>query len=199
MQQFSFQNSVTAAVKRRDGGRWSQRAEAYLEQVRIRETNESEPSVTRRNPESCRQTQKRFHLLGQARGECQFFCVRGLGTPFLRQLLAPNQQEGKNTPSSYRRHVGAGGARARESPSAAAPIRRTAGWQRQAGLRTSRRQALTHPVIRTRKSGKHQVTDTYRYAHQFPLRDGDDALMATLKMRIAERRARCLTKNGRPL
>jgi hypothetical protein len=38
----------------------------YLEQVRIRETNESEPSMTRRNPENCRQNQGRFYLLGQA-------------------------------------------------------------------------------------------------------------------------------------
>ena len=38
----------------------------YLEQVRIRETNESEPPLTRRNPETCRQNQGRLHLLGQA-------------------------------------------------------------------------------------------------------------------------------------
>jgi hypothetical protein len=38
----------------------------YLEQVRIRETNESEPSLTRRNPGTCRQNQGRFYLLGQA-------------------------------------------------------------------------------------------------------------------------------------
>ena len=38
----------------------------YPEQVRIRETNESEPSMTRRYPENCRQNQGRFHLLGPA-------------------------------------------------------------------------------------------------------------------------------------
>ena len=38
----------------------------YLEQVRIRETNESEPSLTRRDPETCRQNQGRFYLLGKA-------------------------------------------------------------------------------------------------------------------------------------
>jgi hypothetical protein len=38
----------------------------YLEQVRIRETNESEPPMTRRNPKNCRQNQGRFYLLGQA-------------------------------------------------------------------------------------------------------------------------------------
>lgn len=38
----------------------------YLGQVRIRESNESEPSMTRRNPKNCRQNQGRFHLLGQA-------------------------------------------------------------------------------------------------------------------------------------
>jgi predicted transposase YbfD/YdcC len=38
----------------------------YLEQVRIRETNESEPSMTRRYPETCRQNQGRLYLLGQA-------------------------------------------------------------------------------------------------------------------------------------
>jgi predicted transposase YbfD/YdcC len=38
----------------------------YPEQVRIRESNESEPSMTRRNPENCRQNQERFYLLGQA-------------------------------------------------------------------------------------------------------------------------------------
>jgi hypothetical protein len=38
----------------------------YLEQVRIRETNGSEPSMTRRNPETCRQNQGRFYLLGPA-------------------------------------------------------------------------------------------------------------------------------------
>ncbi|QTQ30026.1 Transposase, IS4-like [Aromatoleum bremense] len=38
----------------------------YPEQVRIRETNESEPSMTRRYPKNCRQNQGRFHFLGQA-------------------------------------------------------------------------------------------------------------------------------------
>lgn len=38
----------------------------YLKQVWIRETNESEPPVTRRKPETCRQNQGRFYLLGQA-------------------------------------------------------------------------------------------------------------------------------------
>lgn len=38
----------------------------YLEQVRIRETNESKPSMTRRNPKNCCQNQGRFYLLGQA-------------------------------------------------------------------------------------------------------------------------------------
>ena len=37
----------------------------YPEQVWIRETNASEPSMTRRNPENCRQNQGRFHLLGR--------------------------------------------------------------------------------------------------------------------------------------
>ena len=37
----------------------------YLEQVWIRETNESEPLMTRRNSENCRQNWKRFYLLGQ--------------------------------------------------------------------------------------------------------------------------------------
>ena len=36
-------------------------------QVWIRETNESEPPLTRRNPETCRQNQGRFHLLGSVR------------------------------------------------------------------------------------------------------------------------------------
>src|SRR5260370_23182575 len=35
-------------------------------QVRIRETNESEPPLTRRNPETCRRNQGRFYLLGRA-------------------------------------------------------------------------------------------------------------------------------------
>ena len=35
-------------------------------QVWIRETNESEPPVTRRNPETCRRNQGRLYLLGQA-------------------------------------------------------------------------------------------------------------------------------------
>jgi hypothetical protein len=39
---------------------------SYLEQVGIRESNESEPSMTRRNPKNCRQNQGRFYLLGQA-------------------------------------------------------------------------------------------------------------------------------------
>ncbi len=38
----------------------------YPEQVRIRESNESEPSMTRRYPKNCRQNQGRFYLLGQA-------------------------------------------------------------------------------------------------------------------------------------
>ena len=36
-------------------------------QVWIRETNESEPPLTRRNPETCRRNQGRFYLLGSAR------------------------------------------------------------------------------------------------------------------------------------
>ena len=39
----------------------------YLMQVGIRETNESEPPLTRRNPETCRRNQGRFYLLGSAR------------------------------------------------------------------------------------------------------------------------------------
>jgi hypothetical protein len=38
----------------------------YLEQVRIRETNKGEPSMTRRKPQICRQNQGRFYLLGLA-------------------------------------------------------------------------------------------------------------------------------------
>jgi hypothetical protein len=41
----------------------------HLEQVGIRETNESEPSMTRRKPKICRQNQGRFHLLGPVRRE----------------------------------------------------------------------------------------------------------------------------------
>jgi hypothetical protein len=36
-------------------------------QVWIRETNASEPPLTRRNPEACRRNQGRFYLLGSAR------------------------------------------------------------------------------------------------------------------------------------
>lgn len=38
----------------------------HPEPVWVRETNESEPPMTRRNPEICRQNQERFHLLGLA-------------------------------------------------------------------------------------------------------------------------------------
>ena len=38
----------------------------HLEQVRIRESNESEPSMTRRNPETCRLNRGRLYLPGQA-------------------------------------------------------------------------------------------------------------------------------------
>ena len=38
----------------------------YLERVGIGETNESEPSMTRRDSETCRQNQKRIYLLGRA-------------------------------------------------------------------------------------------------------------------------------------
>ena len=38
----------------------------YLGQVRIRETNASEPSMTRRHSENCHQNQRRFYLLGLA-------------------------------------------------------------------------------------------------------------------------------------
>jgi hypothetical protein len=38
----------------------------YPEQVRIRESNESEPSMTRRNPKNCRQNRGRLHSPGQA-------------------------------------------------------------------------------------------------------------------------------------
>ena len=56
-----------AAVKsRRSGALESKRRGHTLEQVWIRETNASEPPLTRRNPETCRQNQGRFYLLGQA-------------------------------------------------------------------------------------------------------------------------------------
>lgn len=55
-----------AAVKSRVVSVGVKASRTYLEQVRIRETNESEPSLTRRNPETCRQNQGRFYLLGQA-------------------------------------------------------------------------------------------------------------------------------------
>ena len=38
----------------------------YLKRVGIGETNESEPSMTRRDSETCRQNQERFYLLGRA-------------------------------------------------------------------------------------------------------------------------------------
>ncbi len=38
----------------------------YLEPVRVRETTERKPSMTRRNPENCRRNQGRFYTLGQA-------------------------------------------------------------------------------------------------------------------------------------
>ena len=41
-------------------------AKKYFGQVRISETNESEPSMTRRHSETCRQNQRRFYLLGPA-------------------------------------------------------------------------------------------------------------------------------------
>jgi hypothetical protein len=37
----------------------------YLKQVGIRETNESEPLMTRRKSEHCRRNQRRFYLLGR--------------------------------------------------------------------------------------------------------------------------------------
>jgi hypothetical protein len=40
--------------------------EVKLMQVRVRETTERKPSLTRRNPETCRRNQGRFYLLGQA-------------------------------------------------------------------------------------------------------------------------------------
>lgn len=39
----------------------------YLMQVWIRETNASEPALTRRNPGNCRRNQGRFYLLGSVR------------------------------------------------------------------------------------------------------------------------------------
>lgn len=48
------------------GERWGQSERMYLEQVWIRETNASEPSMTRRNSETCCQNQRRFYHLGQA-------------------------------------------------------------------------------------------------------------------------------------
>ena len=55
-----------ATVKSRGGERWSQSERMYLKQVWIRETNVSEPSMTRRKPYNCRQNQGRVVLLGQA-------------------------------------------------------------------------------------------------------------------------------------
>ena len=40
--------------------------EGYLKRVGIGETNESEPSMTRRDSETCRQNQERFYVLGRA-------------------------------------------------------------------------------------------------------------------------------------
>ena len=53
------------------GERWGQSvgvkaSGTYPEQVRIRQTNESEPSMTHRYLSKCRQNQGRLHLLGQA-------------------------------------------------------------------------------------------------------------------------------------
>ncbi len=54
-----------ASVKSRGGERWSQSERMYLKQVWIRETNVSEPSMTRRKPYNCRQNQGREIFLGQ--------------------------------------------------------------------------------------------------------------------------------------
>ncbi len=51
------------------GERWGQSERMYLEQVWIRETNESEPSMTRRNSETCRQNQRRFYFWDKLAGD----------------------------------------------------------------------------------------------------------------------------------
>jgi hypothetical protein len=61
-----YRDLHVAAVKSRGDERWSQSARMYLKQVWIRETNVSEPSMTRRKPDKCRQNQGRVVLLGQA-------------------------------------------------------------------------------------------------------------------------------------
>jgi len=61
-----FKPLHAASVKSRGGERWSQSERMYLKQVWIRETNVSEPSMTRRKPYNCRQNQGRKVLLGRA-------------------------------------------------------------------------------------------------------------------------------------
>ena len=62
----------------------------HPEPVGIRETNESEPSMTRRKPEICRQNQERFYLLGSARRTPGYWAGGGRrigGVTLIRALM----------------------------------------------------------------------------------------------------------------
>jgi hypothetical protein len=79
-----------ASVKSRGGERWSQSERMYLKQVWIRETNVSEPSMTRRKPYSCRQNQGREVLLGQGCQKPDYWAVGGRrigGVNLIRALV----------------------------------------------------------------------------------------------------------------
>jgi hypothetical protein len=85
-----FKPLHVAAVKSRGDERWSQSERMYLKQVWIRETNVSEPSMTRRKPSNCRQNQGRGVLLGQVRRKPDYWAGDGRrigGVNLIRALV----------------------------------------------------------------------------------------------------------------
>lgn len=85
-------------------------------QVWIRETNESEPPLTRRNPETCRQNQGRFHLLGSVRRLLGYWAdggrriggvklirahMRNPVVPMSRETHKRHQPRGKSTDAEH--------------------------------------------------------------------------------------------------
>ena len=83
-----FKPLHVAAVKSRGDERWSQSERMYLKQVWIRETNVSEPSMTRRKPFNCRQNQGRVVLLGQVCRKPDYWGGAGNGQTLNRRHRA---------------------------------------------------------------------------------------------------------------
>jgi hypothetical protein len=74
------------------GEHWSKVSRNHLELVRVRETTERKPPLMRRNPKTCGQNQRHFHLLGRACRVPEFWASgdRRIGGVNLTRALVRN-------------------------------------------------------------------------------------------------------------